>query len=262
MNICIGGFSFHNTMVEGRMDTFSYLEASKYRYRLQAVDLWNGSFPGIRENIFSLPDESFVEKLRLAIIEREMQVINFAVDGAHIWDADADKRAMLYRNAETYMHIAHRLGAHSIRLDTGDHQSEPESEEQFAYTVEKFTALSHLAGELGLIVGPENHMGSSKNPHYLRRIAQTINHPSFGILLHMDRWAVDAENGDKLVAPYVYHTHFDGKTVGTERGLELAKMLLEEGYEGYWGIEYNAPKQQYIEMEWAIASVKRMLTNV
>lgn len=44
MNISIGGYSFYNTFLEGKMDVFGYLETVKYRYRMDAVDLWNGFF--------------------------------------------------------------------------------------------------------------------------------------------------------------------------------------------------------------------------
>ncbi|MFB9279357.1 sugar phosphate isomerase/epimerase family protein [Cohnella cellulosilytica] len=262
MKISIGGYSFANTMKEGKMDTFGYLETSKYRYGLDAVDLWNGTFEGSRQDMFALPDEDYIRKLREAIDEKGMQVVNIAVDGAHLWDADPDRRKRLFANAVAYLGISQTLGAASVRIDTGDKSSLPETEEQFDYVAAKFLELSRRAADLGLIVGPENHMGTAKNPHYLKRVAEAVNHPSFGILLHMGRWDVDEEIGDSLVAPWVYHTHFDGKTVASDRGPQLVKTLLDAGYDGYWGIEYNAPSHQYAEMEWAIASVKRILNGV
>ncbi|GAA3404826.1 sugar phosphate isomerase/epimerase family protein [Paenibacillus hodogayensis] len=262
MKISIGGFSFFNTMNEGKMDTFGYLESSKYRYNLNTVDLWNGTFQDLRQNIFKLPDDAYIQKVREALDEKEMTVINLAVDGAHLWDADPDRRQMLFGNAVAYLKIAETLGAKTVRIDTGDKQSEPLTEEQFEYTVKHFQELSARASDLGIIVGPENHMGTSKSPHYLKRVAEAVDHRSFGILLHMGRWSEDEEIGDSLVAPWVYHTHFDGRTVASDRAEKLVRTLTEAGYDGYWGIEYNAPGNQYLEMEWAIASVKRILTQV
>lgn len=259
MNICIGGFSVFNNLKAGKIDTFGFLESSKYRFRLDAVDLWNGTFEGCRTDIFQLPDEAYIRKIREALDEKEMMLINLAVDGAHLWDADADKRSRLFGNAVAYLDIAARLGARSIRIDTGDRESAPPSEEQFEYVATRFRELSRRAAELGLIVGPENHMGASKSPHYLKRLAEAVDHPNFGILLHMGRWAEDEEIGDRLVAPWVYHTHFDGNTLRSEKGEQIVNMLLDAGYDGYWGIEYNFPEDRYVEMEWAIATVKRML---
>jgi len=236
VKISIGGYSFANTMNEGKMDTFGYLESSKYRYGLDTVDLWNGTFLGSRQDIFALPDEAYIHKLREAIDEKGMKVVNIAVDGAHLWDADPERRKMLFSNAVAYLNISQTLGASSVRIDTGDKQSVPETPEQIEYVVEKFQQLSKIAAELGLIVGPENHMGSAKNPHYLKKVAEGVNHPNFGILLHMGRWDVDEEIGDGLVAPWVYHTHFDGKTVASDKAHQLVKTLLDVGYDGYWGI--------------------------
>ncbi|MEK8127632.1 TIM barrel protein [Paenibacillus filicis] len=262
MKISIGGYSFCNTMKEGKMDTFGYLESSKYRYNLSTVDLWNGTFPGVMEDIFKVPDEAYIHKLRQALDEKDMTVVNIAVDGAHLWDADPDRRKMLYDNAVAYLGYSAILGAKTVRIDTGDKTSEPATEEQVEYVIKHFHELSVRAADLGLIVGPENHMGSSKSPHYLKKVAEGVNHPNFGILLHMGRWSEDEEIGDSLVAPWVYHTHFDGRTAGTEQGEQLVRTLLDAGYDGYWGIEYNAPGNQYLEMEWAIASVKRTLAKV
>lgn len=262
MKISIGGFSFFNMMKAGKMDTFGYLESSKYRYHLDTVDLWNGTFLEDGQDIFTLPDEVYIIKLKEALDEKEMTVINLAVDGAHLWDADPDKRQMLYSNALAYLKIASTLQVQSVRIDLGDHQSAALSDEQFEYTVSKYKEICRHASDFGFIAGPENHMGSSKSPHYLKKVAEAVDHPSFGILLHMGRWSEDEEIGDGLVAPWVYHTHFDGKTAGSDRANELVETLLAAGYDGYWGIEYNAPDNQYAEMEWAIASVKRILNHV
>ncbi|RXZ83882.1 sugar phosphate isomerase/epimerase [Paenibacillaceae bacterium] len=259
MKICIGGFSFFNTMNTGKMDTFGYLETSKYRYNLKEVDLWNGTFAGCREDIFRLPEEDYIRKLREALDEKEMKVINIAIDGAHFWDEDPEKRKMLYSNALAYLQVAKTLGAQSLRVDTGDKNSSTDSEEQFEYIVTQFQDYARKAADLGLIVGPENHMGASKNPYFLKKVAEAVDQPNFGLLIHMGRWSEGEDEGDRLLAPWAYHTHFDGRTAGTPQGLELVKTLQDAGYNGYWGIEYNAPENQYAEMEWAIASVKRTL---
>lgn len=262
MKISIGGFSFFNMMNEGKMDTFGYLETCKYRYGLSTVDLWNGTFADTSQSVWKLADDSHIRKIREALDEKEMTVINIAVDGAHLWDEEPDKRKLLYENALAHLRAAHILGAKSVRIDAGDKQSADPSEEQFEYTVTRYKEYCRIAEEYGFMIGPENHMGSSQDPHYLKRVAEAVDHPNFGILLHMDRWAYDAENGDRIVVPWVYHTHFDGRTVGSFRAEALVKTLVDAGYDGYWAIEYNAPKDQYLEMEWALAAAKRVLRNV
>ena len=81
MNISIGGYSFYNTFLEGKMDVFGYLETVKYRYRMDAVDLWNGFFIDRSDSVYKLADKSYIRKIREALDEKEMRVVNFAVDG-------------------------------------------------------------------------------------------------------------------------------------------------------------------------------------
>jgi len=39
-------------------------------------------------------------------------------------------------------------------------------------------------------------------------------------------------------------------------------MQQENGFDGYWRIEYNADKNQYVEIEWILGTVKRLLATL
>lgn len=264
MKLSICGFSFQKTFLAGKMDIFHYLETVKYRYRMDTVDIWNGMIAEIDGSLLRLPDEDYIKKIREALDEKEMTVVNFAVDGAHIWDPDPDMRERLYQSALSHLRAAEILGAQTVRIDTGGgYNVDPHmSEEQFKCIVERYQEYCERAADHGYMIGPENHMGPSLSPHHMKRIAEAVNHPNYGILLHLDRWKEAPEIGDELVAPWVYHTHFDAKTATANHAEQKIRMLLDNGYEGLWGIEYNAPNNQFVEMEWLIATVKRLLANV
>ena len=268
MKISIGGYSFFNTQQEGKMDVFGYLETVKYRYGLDTVDLWNGQFPDCGSKFENVPEESYFIKVREALDEKGMTLINYAVDGAHIWHADPEERDRLYELALKHLRAAEILGAKTVRIDTGGvFGSNPEfamimSDEQFEYIVNRYREFSERGANNGYKVGPENHIGPSLSPIQLRKIAEAVNHPNFGILLHIGRWKEEAEKGDELVAPWVCHTHFDSRTAVAEDAEDKIRMLFENGYDGYWGIEDNAPKNQYTEIEWIIGTVKRQLVNL
>jgi len=266
MKLSIGGYSFFNTQQEGKMDIFGYLESVKYRYGLDTVDFWNGQFEGA--DFSKLPDESFVHKVREAMDEKGMTLINYAVDGAHIWDADPEKREVLYERALAHLNIAEILGAKSVRIDTGGvFGNNPAftmemSDEQFEYTVKRYREFCERGAMNGYMVGPENHVGPSLSPIKMKEIAESVDHPNYGILLHIGRWKEEAEKGDEIVAPWIYHTHFDARTAVAEDATQKIQMFLDNGYDGFWGIEHNAEKNQYTEMEWLIGSVKRLLVNI
>ncbi|MGO4373267.1 sugar phosphate isomerase/epimerase family protein [Paenibacillus sp. 2TAB19] len=264
MNISIGGYSFNNTYLEGKMDVFGYLETVKYRYGLDAADLWNGFFIDRKSKpIMKLADESYIRKIKEALDERELRLVNFAVDGAHLWDPDPHMRELLHNNALTHLRAAIIMGAETVRIDTGGSYTEWEtmSEEQFDYTVLRYKEFSQVAADNGFKIGPENHMGASLLPREMKRIAEAVDHPAFGFLVHLGRWKADQAEGDRLVAPWAYHTHFDAATAVREDAIETIRMMEASGYAGYWGIEQNAPGNQYAEIERLIGLVKKLLAE-
>lgn len=261
MNISIGGYSFFNTFKEGKMDVFGYLETVKYRYRLDTVDLWNGFFVDRSGPIPKLADEDYIRKIKEALDEKEMTVVNFAIDGAHLWDPDPDMRARLYDNALEHLRAAETLGAQTVRIDTGGSYEHVETltDEQFEHIVARYREFARRAADFGYKIGPENHMGASLIPAEMKRIAEAVDHPSFGILLHIGRWREDPEHGDAIVAPWTVHTHFDAKTLTSPDATDKVRMLLQQDYTGYWGIEQNSPDNQYAEIEWMVAGVKKLV---
>ena len=81
MNISLAGFSVHGLLAEGKIDIFGYLEACRYRYGLQTADIWNGLLPTI--------EPEFLVKVRQGLEERELTLVNYHVDGVHLWEEDA-----------------------------------------------------------------------------------------------------------------------------------------------------------------------------
>lgn len=262
MNISIGAYSFNNTYLDGKMDVFGYLETVKYRYRMDEVDLWNGFFIDRSSTpIMKLANESYIRKIREALDEKEMRVVNFAIDGAHLWDPDKEMRQHLYDNALIHLRASVILGAETVRIDTGGSYEDFEamSDEQFEYTVKRYQQFANFAADHGFLIGPENHMGASLNPNEMKRLAEAVDHPSFGFLVHLGRWKENQAEGDSIVAPWAYHTHFDEESIDSAHALETIHMLQQTGYKGYWGVEYNAPNNQYIETELLITKVKKLL---
>jgi sugar phosphate isomerase/epimerase len=261
MKLSIGGFSFHNSKVAGVMDIFGYLETVKYRYRLNAVDLWNGFFDKQLDGLLVLPDELVIKKIREALDERELTVANICIDSAHLIDPDLAMREKLYQNALLHLQASELLGAKTVRIDFCMGNTAEITEDDFDYIVRTYREFCDRASRHGYIVGPENHMGAALNPHLMKRIAEAVDHPNFGILLHLGRWTTDIENGDAIVAPWVVHTHFDVKVISADAAVKSIQALIAAGYDGYWSLEYNAKGNQYAEIEWALATMKRLLNN-
>ena len=91
MNISIASYSLHGVKKEGMIDLFGYLETMRYRYDLRTADIWNGFF-------LSTEDE-YLGKIKRGLEERELELANLCVDGAHIWDKDNEVAQRSYANS-------------------------------------------------------------------------------------------------------------------------------------------------------------------
>ena len=230
MNISVISYAFHQMAAQGTMDIFGYLETCKYRYNLSTADIWNGMLDSV--------EEDYLLKVKDALEERELRLVNLAVDGAHLWEDDPEVREQNYRNALAHLEAGELLGAKTVRIDAGGgHDDLTFSNEQLDYIVARYREFAERADKNGYRIGPENHWGPEDVPANLVRICEAVDHPAFGVLLHLERWkGDDAERGDELIAPWVMHTHLTPATSEEQLAKKMA-MLRDAGYDGCWGTE-------------------------
>ena len=114
MNISIASYSFHGLADSGMMDVFGYLEACKYRYHLNTADIWNGLMgrdPGVYLK------EDFLQKVKDALEERGLTLVNYHADGCHFWEPDGATREKHYQLALAHVKAAEFLGAKTVRIE-------------------------------------------------------------------------------------------------------------------------------------------------
>ncbi len=246
MKISIASYAFHGLLSQGMMDVFGYLETCKYRYHVNAADIWNGFLPTI--------EDDFLKKLKAALDEREMVLANLCVDGPHIWEDDPDDREKHYQDAMAYLRAAKILGAQTIRIDAGG-RGDTFSEEQFDLIVKRYKEYAQCAYDMGFKVGPENHWGPEVIPANMQRICEAVNHPAFGVLLHFRGNA-----GDAVIAPYAMHTHISWD-IAENCAEESLTMLHNAGYTGFYSIEHHSGKNEYTETAIQLERVRDQLSR-
>ncbi len=251
MKITIASFSFHGLLQRGMIDVFGYLETVKYRYHLDAADIWNGMIASY--------DDDYLYKVREALDERQLVLANLCVDGAHVWEPDPEQREANYRRALDNLRAAEILGAKTVRIDMGGRDLEM-TDEQFDYTVRRYREYAERAYDNGYKIGPENHWGCSRVPDNIIRLVEAVDHPAFGILLHFENWDVEKDVGDAKVAQYAFHTHMAAWV--EPRYEEKIRTLQEAGYDGYWGVEHHSGKNEYAQVAWQLGSVRRILAEL
>jgi sugar phosphate isomerase/epimerase len=244
MNTAIASYAFHGLLREGRIDVFGYLESCKYRYGLPTADIWNGMLPST--------ENDYLSKVKDALDERELALVNLCVDGAHIWEDDPDTREQHYRNALAHLHAAEALGARTVRIDAGV-RADTFSEEQFDWIVKRYREYAQRAYDNGYRVGPENHWGAEVIPANMVRLCQAVDHPAFGVLLHFR-----GNEGDAQMAPWAMHTHLSWQI--TEGPLQESMVALRDtGYQGCWSVEHHTGNNEYTEVAIQLARVRDVL---
>ncbi len=247
MNVAIASYAFHGLHRAGEINLFGYLESCRYRYDLRTADIWNGMI----ENL----DDDYLAKVKQALAERELTLVNLCVDGPHhIWEDDPSVREQHYQNALAYLRAAEVLGAKTLRIDAGVRESSF-TNEQFEGIVARYREYAQRAYDNGYKVGPENHWGAEVVPENMRRLCEAVNHPGFGVLLHFR-----GNEGDALMVPWAMHTHISWDITEGDLAERLA-ILRDSGYTGCWSVEHHSATNEYTEVAVQLAKVRDVLSR-
>jgi len=266
LKISILSYSFHGLLQWGLMDIFGYLESCKYRYNLNAADIWNGFFPTL--------DEEYILKVKTALEEREMVLAQLCCDQCHIWTDDPELRERMYKNARHHLEIGKTLGARTLRIDAGGFNYQKWPDEVFDHIVTRYREYAQYAYDNGLILLTENHWGPEGTWSEMQRMFRAVDHPAFRICSHLGTWAGDTEantedwigdedanrNIEREVAPFVSHTHIDWATcLDPELLHERLANLWSIGYDGYYSIEHHSGVNEYTRVAIQLDLVRNKL---
>jgi sugar phosphate isomerase/epimerase len=118
--------------------------------------------------------------------------------------------------------------------------------------------LIEYADAAGINVLIENHWGLSSDPDWLMPLIEKVNHPRFGTLPDFGNFPDEIDRYDAVQrmmprALAVSAKCYDFDDNGDETKVDFARMMgivLDAGYSGYVGIEYEGerlPEREGIE---------------
>jgi sugar phosphate isomerase/epimerase len=188
-------------------------------------------------------------------------------------DPDDAARTMAVENHYKWVDAAKYLDCHSIRVNA---QSEGEYDEQMKLAADGLSKLTEYGTKHDINVIVENHGGLSSNGKWLSGVMDMVNHPRCGTLpdfgnFYLGSWEekgnewYDRYVGVEELMPYakaVSAKSHNFNEDGTEKDTDYSKMMkivLDAGYRGYVGIEYEGPDLS--EMD-GIAATKKLLEKV
>ena len=250
-------YSFNVLVSQEMMDIFGYMETCRYRYGLDAADMWVG--------MFKSTEDAYIDKVHRGLKERQLVIPNIACDGAHLIPVASartpdspEERARLRSVQDTWLNICKKLGVGFLRCDAGPNTvpdpKEPWKEADFDYLVRRYREMAQFAYDNGFTVGAENHMGTEKYWPNMEKLIRAIDHPGFGICIHFGGWTANSPEtalqdniaADKAAARWVRHTHIPWETCMDAAMLtERMNILHDAGYPGYYSIEHHSGQNEY-----------------
>ena len=261
--ISLAEWSLHRALSAGEFENLEFPRLARVDYGIEAVEYVNSFFKE------KARDQVYLTDLRTRCDDHGVTSLLIMCDGeGAIGDPDDAARTVAVENHYRWVEAARFLGCHSIRVNA---QSSGTPEEQQALAADGLRRLTEFAAQAEINVSVENHGGLSSNGGWLAGVMTAVDHPRCGTL---------PDFGNFQTAPGEWYDRYQGVTElmpfakavsakshafdaqGNETGTDYYRMLrivLEAGYRGFVGIEYEGTELPEPE---GIRATKALLERV
>lgn len=249
--ISLAEWSFHRAIKGGKMDNLDFPLVAKRDFDIDCVEYVNVFF------MDKAKDQSYLKELKGRCDDNGVTSGLIMCDSeGDLGDPDDGKRAKAVENHYKWVEAAKFLGCHSIRVNA---RSSGSPEEQHKLAVDGLRRLSEFGAKHGMNVIVENHGGLSSNGKWLAGVIKDVGLtncgtlPDFGNFRVSDQEVYDKYKGVAELMPYAKgvsaKSHVFDKN-GNEAEIDYVKMMkivLDAGYHGYVGIEWEGDKPSEAE---------------
>jgi L-ribulose-5-phosphate 3-epimerase len=185
-------------------------------------------------------------------------------DEGALGDPQPRLRSRAVDNHHKWIRAAKYLGCHSIRVNA---YSKGPAEEQQKLAADGLRRLSEYAAGHDINVIVENHGGLSSNGQWLTGVIKKVDLPNCGTLPDFGNFPpeTDIYEAVKMLMPYaksVSAKSYDFDEKGDETRIDydrMMKIVLDAGYKGYVGIEYEGERLSETE---GIIATKKLLEKI
>ena len=255
--ISLAEWSLHRSLQSGDIDHLDFYSIAKNDFGISAVEYVNSFFFDKAKNV------SYLKEMKTRADDLGVKSLLIMCDNeGNLGDPDNKKRAQAVENHYKWAEAAKFLGCHSIRVNarSSDYApgSWPESarklssfENQLLLAADGLQKLVEFCDQIKINTIVENHGGLSSNGEWLSAVMDEVNHPRIGTLPDFGNFRIennewyDRYKGVSELMPYAKAVsakshEFDenGNETGTDY-YKMMKIVLDAGYNGYVGIEYE-----------------------
>ncbi|HVW01080.1 MAG TPA: sugar phosphate isomerase/epimerase family protein, partial [Planctomycetaceae bacterium] len=197
-------------------------------------------------------DEKYLADMKQRASDHGVKSLLIMIDGeGALGDADEKKRKQAVENHHKWVEAAKFLGCHSIRVNA---QSSGSYDEQLERAADGLAQLTEFGARHEINVIVENHGGLSSNGEWLSAVIKKVNNPRCGTLPDFGNFNLgngqtyDRYKGVKELMPFAkavsaksHDFNEQGEEIHTDYH-KMMKIVVDAGYHGYVGIEYEGGK--------------------
>ena len=262
-SISLAEWSLHKMLQAGELDNLEFPKLTKEEFGIDAVEYVNSFFKDKAENT------AYLDDLKQRCNDLGVKSLLIMVDGeGDLGHADEAERIKAVENHYRWLSAAKHLGCHSIRVNAASSGSYDEQMERAANGLRR---LAEKGTEFDLNVIVENHGGLSSNGEWLAGVIKKVDLPNCGTLPDFGNFRINGEEtydrykGVAELMPYakaVSAKSHDFDADGNETNTDYERMMqivLDSGYDGYVGIEYEGRGLSEVE---GVKATKKLLERI
>ena len=261
--VSIAEWSLHKSLFGKKISNLDFPVVAKKEFKISAVEYVNQFFKD------KATDKNYLNELKKICNNEGVKSLLIMCDGeGKLGDPDKNKRISSVNNHKRWIEAAKHLGCHSIRVNASSSGS---YDDQQKLAADGLSRLSEFASTHGLNVIVENHGGLSSNGQWLSGVMKSVNMKNCGTLPDFGNFRIgggktyDRYKGVKELMPFAKavsaksHDFDDnGNEIHTDYH-KMMKIVIDAGYRGYVGVEYEGSKLSEYD---GIKATKKLLESV
>ena len=249
--ISLAEWSLHRALNSKEIDHLDFAAIAKNDFSINAIEYVNSFFFNhAKDNAY------LIEMKSRADDHGVISLLIMCDNEGNLGEPEEKKRIQAVQNHYKWAEAAKFLGCHSIRVNA---RSFGTYDEQIKLAADGLRRLVEFGDNIEINIIVENHGGLSSNGEWLSSVMKEVNHPRIGTLPDFGNFRIENDNwydrykGMEELMPYAKavsaKSHEFDKN-GDETGSDYYRMMdivLENGYNGYVGIEYEGTKHSEME---------------
>ena len=261
--ISLAEWSIHRAIESRLITNLDFPRIAREQFGIEGLEFVNG--------LWEAPTQDYLRRLKSSMQKTGAKGVLLMCDGEGMMGhSERAQRIKAAENHRKWVQIAAELGCHSIRTNMyPDKQpaTPAEIDEFIKRCSESFNNLCGYATAFKINVIIENHGGISSDPDVQVRLMKAVNLPNFGTLPDFGNFPKETDRYEAVrkLMPYAKGVSFkcyDFSPDGRETSFDLERMMqvvLEAGYHGWVGIEYEGSRLTEFE---GIQAAKRALERL